>query len=86
MIIIYNIRLFQMMLILMILITRFLNQNRHMLKKTCSYYIMHITVAMAVGYLVTGNFLMALTLSLLEPSIQAVAYFFHEKAWSKKSL
>ncbi len=27
---------------------------------------------------------MAITLSLLEPTVQAVSFFFHEKAWEKK--
>ncbi len=45
---------------------------------------MHITVAMLVGYYVTGSIAMAITLSLLEPTVQAVAFFFHEKVWEKK--
>lgn len=46
---------------------------------------MHITVAMVVGYVVTGNIWMAITLSLLEPTVQAVAYFIHERVWEKKA-
>ena len=53
------------------------------LKKTASYYLMHITVAAAVAYLVTGDLLVSLTLSLLEPTVQAVAFFVHEKLWSR---
>jgi uncharacterized membrane protein len=55
--------------------------NLQTLKKTGSYYVMHILVAALVAYAVTGDFWMSLTLSLLEPSVQAVAFFFHEKAW-----
>ena len=65
-------------------IQKFVEDNQRMFKKTFSYYIMHITVAMIVGYLVTGNLWMAITLSLLEPTVQAVAYFLHERAWDKK--
>ena len=54
-----------------------------MLYKTASYYILHISVAALVAYAVTGNLLMALTLSLLEPTVQAVAFFFHEKVWAR---
>lgn len=53
------------------------------LKKTASYYVMHIAVAALVGYAVTGSLWMALTLSLIEPTVQAVAFFFHEKAWER---
>ena len=62
-------------------IQRFVDNNQRMFKKTFSYYIMHITVAMIVGYLVTGSLTMAIALSLLEPTVQAVAFFFHEKIW-----
>ncbi|HBH38867.1 MAG TPA: hypothetical protein DDX06_10855 [Curvibacter sp.] len=55
------------------------------LKKTASYYVLHITVAALVAYAVTGDLFMSLTLSLLEPTVQAVAFFFHEKAWESAS-
>lgn len=64
-------------------IQQFMINNQRTLKKTLSYYIMHITVAMMVAYLVTGNLIMAATLSLLEPTVQAFAFFFHEKVWSR---
>ncbi|MDO9360366.1 MAG: DUF2061 domain-containing protein [Polaromonas sp.] len=53
------------------------------LKKTASYYLVHVTVAAMVAYAVTGNLLLAFTLSLLEPTVQAFAFFFHEKAWER---
>lgn len=65
-------------------IQNFLQSNQRVFKKTLSYYIMHIIVAMLVAYAVTGNFWMAVTLSLLEPTVQAFAFFFHEKAWNKR--
>ena len=58
-------------------------QNQTMLMKTGSYYLIHISVAAMVAYAVTGNFWASLTLSLLEPTVQAVAFFFHEKAWDR---
>ena len=63
-------------------IQQFVLNNRRTLKKTLSYYIMHISVAMIVAYLITGNWLMAATLSLIEPTVQAFAFFFHEKVWN----
>jgi uncharacterized membrane protein len=61
----------------------FARANLPTLKKTASYYVMHIAVAAAVAYAVTGNLWMAFTLSLLEPTVQAFAFFFHEKAWER---
>lgn len=63
--------------------TKFLSTNAFTLKKTASYYVTHITVAAAVAYAVTGSWVAAVTLSLLEPTVQTIVYFFHEKIWSR---
>ena len=55
--------------------------NQLTVKKTGSYYVTHITVAASVAYLVTGDLIAAVTLSLLEPTVQAFVYFFHERVW-----
>jgi len=62
---------------------RLVRENLLTLKKTATYYVLHVTVAALVAYAVTGNFLLSLTLSLLEPTVQAFAFFFHEKAWQR---
>jgi len=54
------------------------------LKKTASYYVLHMLVAVSVAYAVTGNLMVSLTLSLLEPTVQAFAFFFHEKFWQRR--
>ena len=63
--------------------TKLIRANLPTLKNTASYYVVHITVAAGVAYTVTGDFLLSLTLSLLEPTVQAFAFFFHEKAWQR---
>lgn len=65
--------------------TRFIRQNRRTLQKTASYYVMHMGVAALVAYAVTGSWLMALTLSLLEPTVQTLAFFVHEKVWERRT-
>lgn len=64
-------------------IQQLLRKNETALLKTASYYAIHIVVASAVAYAVTGDWLAAMTLSLLEPTVQAGAYFVHEKAWAR---
>lgn len=54
--------------------------------KTLTYCIMHFTVAFCVSYVITGDVSIAGALAIIEPAIQTVAYFFHEKAWAKKIL
>ena len=63
--------------------TQLARDNLPTLQKTGTYYLLHITVAALVAYAVTGDFLLSLTLSLLEPTVQAFAFFFHEKAWQR---
>ena len=64
-------------------IRHLVQNNRQTLSKTASSYVIHITVAALVAYAVTGNLIASLTLSLLEPTVQAFAFFFHEKAWQR---
>lgn len=65
--------------------SRWVSTHAFTLKKTGSYYLTHISVAAMVAYAVTGNLLASVTLSLLEPSVQAVVYFFHEKLWQARA-
>jgi uncharacterized membrane protein len=62
-----------------------IRRNMFFIKKTGSYYVVHITVAALVAYAVTGDVVAAITLSLLEPTIQAIVFFFHEKAWQRQA-
>ena len=64
-------------------IRHLVQNNRQTLSTTASYYVIHITVAALVAYAVTGNLIASLTLRLLEPTVQAFAFFFHEKAWQR---
>lgn len=63
--------------------TQLIRSHLPTLRKTATYYVVHVIVAALVAYAVTGSFLLALTLSLLEPTVQAFAFFFHEKAWQR---
>lgn len=51
--------------------------------KTITFAICHFTVAFSVAYLLTGSFGVASLLALVEPMVNTVAYYFHEKAWDK---
>jgi uncharacterized membrane protein len=51
--------------------------------KTGTYWVCHITVAFTLAYLLTGNWHAALAIGLLEPSVQAVVFYFHEVAWDR---
>jgi len=51
--------------------------------KTASFAIVHFSVAFTVGYVMTGSVLVGGAIALVEPAVNTVAYFFHEKAWEK---
>ena len=51
--------------------------------KTGTYLSIHLTVGFTVAYLMTGSVALAGGIALVEPVINAVAFFFHEKAWKK---
>lgn len=51
--------------------------------KTATYLSIHLTVGFTVAYLMTGSIAMAGGIALVEPMINAVAFFFHEQAWKR---
>ena len=50
--------------------------------KTASYAAMHLVVAMAVAFALTGDWRAAVAIGLVEPAVQTVAYTLHERAWA----
>ena len=55
----------------------------HVLKKTCSFSLLHFVVAVAVAYALTRDPAAALAIGLLEPLVQTVAFAAHERAWAR---
>jgi uncharacterized membrane protein len=51
--------------------------------KTATYWVLHISVASSLAFALTGDINAALAIGLLEPSVQAVVFFFHERAWER---
>ncbi|MFI2812898.1 DUF2061 domain-containing protein [Microbulbifer sp. M83] len=53
------------------------------MKKTLSFAAVHMSVAFSVGFLVTGSLWVGSALALVEPAVNTVAYYLHERAWSR---
>ena len=51
--------------------------------KTFSFGVLHMTVAFTVAYLMTGSVMVGGAIALVEPAVNTVAYFFHEKVWER---
>ncbi|MAX15178.1 MAG: hypothetical protein CMN59_06755 [Sphingobium sp.] len=54
--------------------------------KTATYLTIHLTVGFTVAYVMTGSLALAGGIALIEPMINAVAFFFHEKAWKSVTM
>lgn len=51
--------------------------------KTLTFGAVHMTVAFTVAYLLSGSLLVGGAIALVEPAINTLAYFFHEKVWER---
>ncbi len=51
--------------------------------KTITFAVMHFAIAFSVAYLMTGSLIVGGAVALVEPAINTVAFFFHEKLWQK---
>lgn len=54
------------------------------LTKTVSFLALHLLVGFSVAYLFTGSLALAGGIALVEPLVNAVVFFFHERAWEKR--
>ncbi len=51
--------------------------------KTLSFAVMHFSIAFLVTAWLTGDIMLGGVLALVEPAVNSVAFFFHEKLWSR---
>ncbi len=49
--------------------------------KTVTFAVMHFTIAFTVTYFLTGSFLIGGLVAIVEPAVNTVAFYFHEKVW-----
>lgn len=53
------------------------------LQKTCTYAVMHFTVAIIVAFALTRSWRIALAVGLVEPFVQTIAFAIHERLWAR---
>lgn len=51
------------------------------LSKTISFLGLHLIVGFSVAYVLTGSVAIAGGIALIEPVVNSVVFFFHERAW-----
>lgn len=51
--------------------------------KTITFACMHFSIAFGVVYLLTGSIMIGGAVALVEPAINTIAFYFHEKLWNR---
>ena len=50
--------------------------------KTATFAVLHFSVAFGVTYALTGDILVGGAVALIEPAVNTVVFYFHERAWA----
>ncbi|MDO8908491.1 MAG: DUF2061 domain-containing protein [Pseudohongiella sp.] len=53
------------------------------MKKTASFAVLHMATAFTVAWAMTGSIAVGGAVALVEPAVNTVVYFFHEKVWQR---
>jgi len=53
------------------------------LVKTMSFAVVHFTVGFSIAYLLTGSVAISGTLALIEPLVNTLAFYLHERVWQR---
>ena len=59
--------------------------NRTLLK-TCTYALMHLTVAIILAFALTRSWRIALAVGVVEPVVQTFAFALHERLWARAAV
>ncbi len=51
--------------------------------KTITFAVVHFSIAFTVSYLLTGDVLIGSAIALVEPAVNTVGFYFHEKVWRR---
>ncbi len=53
------------------------------MQKTASFAVLHFTTAFTVTWAMTGSMLVGGAVALVEPTINTIVYFCHERLWQR---
>jgi len=56
---------------------------RRDLAKTLSFAVLHFSVGFGVTYALTGSAAIATGVALIEPAVNTVVFFLHERFWAR---
>ncbi|WP_237133164.1 DUF2061 domain-containing protein [Pseudohongiella sp. O18] len=53
-------------------------------QKTASFAVLHFCTAFGVAWAMTGSWIIGGAVALVEPAINTIVYFVHEKFWQRR--
>jgi len=53
------------------------------MRKTATFAVLHMSTAFTVAWVMTGDVMVGGAVALVEPAINTVVFFFHEKVWQR---
>lgn len=56
------------------------------MKKTLSFAVIHFFNAFMIAYLLSGSLLISSLVAMIEPCVNTIAFYIHERVWQMKSL
>ncbi|MBD1572469.1 DUF2061 domain-containing protein [Vibrio sp. S17_S38] len=56
------------------------------MKKTLTFAVLHFSVAFTLAYLLTGDIILGSLIAMIEPMVNTVAFYFHDKVWQRNKL
>lgn len=59
------------------------NKKGNIMLKTITFAILHFGVAFSVAYILTGSIGISGAVALIEPMVNTVVFYFHEKVWNR---
>ena len=60
-----------------------MHDQRQTMFKTFTFALLHFGVAFSVAYALTGSIAVATGVGLIEPLVNTVAFYLHERAWRR---
>lgn len=60
-----------------------MRDQRQTVCKTFTFAVLHFGVAFSVTYALTGSVAIATGVGLIEPVVNTVVFYFHERAWRR---
>jgi uncharacterized membrane protein len=64
--------------------SRIATPKENTMAKSAAFGVLHVVIAFSVGYALTGSFVVAGAITLVEPVANTVAHYFFDRWWTRR--